>query len=68
MSIEELRKELKEICEQTQTSYNGIKYLLSYYMKSLNWSEEEAINYTLNLFKNGTIEQIKVLNKDGIEL
>ena len=29
-----------------------------YYIKSLGWSEEEAVKYAIGLFKNGTIREI----------
>jgi len=41
---------------------------VNYYINSLGWSEEEAIKYTIGLFHNGTIEQIKLIGKDGEEL
>ena len=31
-------------------------------------SEEEAIQYAIGLFHNGTIQQIKLIGKDGEEL
>jgi len=64
-TLKELKTELKEMCEKTNTRYSGIEYLINYYMESLCWTEFEAINYAIGLFKNGTIEQIKVIGKDG---
>ena len=43
-------------------------YLVNYYVNSLGWSEEEAIQYAIGLFHNGTIQQIKLIGKDGEEL
>ena len=57
-------EDLKEICEQTNTSFSGIKKLIEYYEKSLHWSKDEAIAYAISLFNNGTIDQIKVLGQD----
>ena len=42
--------------------------LVSYYIKSLGWNEEEACKYALSLFHDGTITQIKLIGKDGKEL
>ena len=64
-TVKELRQELKEMCERTNTSLSGIEYLIKYYMESLNWTEIEAINYAIDLFKNGTIEQINFIGKNG---
>ena len=67
-TIEQLRAELKETCEKTNTRYSGMEYLIKYYTDSLHLSEKEAIEYALKLFQNGTIEQIKFIGKDGKEL
>ena len=42
--------------------------LVDYYIKSLGWSEEKAVNYAISLFHKGTIRKIKFLGKDGKEL
>ena len=67
-TIEELRTELKETCEKTNTRYSGMEYLIKYYMESLHLTEKESIEYALKLFHDGTIEQIKFIGKDGKEL
>lgn len=67
-TLEELRQELKETCERTKTRYSGMQYLIEYYMKELNWSEEDAIGYALKLFQDGVVEQIKFIGKDGKKL
>lgn len=64
-TIEDLREELKEMCERTNTSLSGIEYLIKYYLESFKWTEAESINYAIGLFKNETIEQIKFIGKDG---
>ena len=64
-TIEDLRQELKEMCERTNTSLSGIEYLIKYYLESFKWTEAESINYAIGLFKNETIEQIKFIGKDG---
>lgn len=66
--MSEKRKKLYEMCEKTQTSKTGMEKLVEYYISSLGWSEEEACNYALGLFKDGTITQIKLIGKDGKEL
>ena len=67
-TLEQLRTELKETCEKTNTRYSGMEFLVNYYIKQLGWSEEQAIEYALGLFKDGTITAIKLLNKDGEEI
>lgn len=64
----EARKKLYEMCDITNTSKTGMDYLVDYYIKSLGWSEEEACNYAIGLFKDGTIREIKLIGKDGKEL
>ena len=64
-TIEDLRQELKEMCERTNTSISGIEYLIKYYLETFKWTEAEAINHAIGLFKHGTIEQIKFIGKDG---
>ena len=66
--ILELRKKLEAICERTKTDLTGIKALLKYYTDTCGWTEEEALNHTIELFENGTIDQIKLFGKDGEEL
>lgn len=68
MNIDELRKQLDDLCEKSQTSKSGMAKLVNYYINSLGWSEEEAYKYACGLFKNGTIQQIKMFGKDGKEL
>ena len=67
-TVAELRQELKEACEKTDTRLSGMEFLVKYYMESLHWEENHAIEYALGLFKNGTITQIKLIGKDGEEL
>lgn len=66
--VKELRKQLKEICDETDTKLSGIEHLVNYYVDQLHWSEEKAIEYAIDLFHNGTIRQIKLFGKDGEEL
>lgn len=62
------RKELYEMCERTKTSKEGTDKLVEYYIKSLGWTEDEACEYAMKLFKNGTIDEIKFIGKDGKEI
>ena len=64
----EVRKQLYEMCDKTNTSRTGMDHLVNYCIKSLGWSEEEACKYALSLFHDGTITQIKLIGKDGKEL
>ncbi len=64
-TVEELKRELKEMCEKTDTRISGMEYLIKYYMEILHWTEIESITYAIGLFKNGTIQQIKFIGKDG---
>lgn len=66
--IEELKQELERICKQTNTRLSGMEYLIKYYIESLGWSEERAYEYSIGLFHNGTIQQIKLIGKDGKEI
>lgn len=56
-----LKEKLLKLCEQYKTSTEGINYLINYYINSLGWTEEEAIKYTIKLFDNGTIDEIKII-------
>ena len=67
-TLEDLRNELKDMCEKTNTRLSGMEYLVNYYVKSLGWSEDKAIKYAIGLFRDGTIIQIKLIGKDGQEL
>lgn len=66
--MSEIRKQLYEMCDKTNTSITGMDHLVNYYIKSLGWNEEEACKYALSLFHDGTITQIKLIGKDGKEL
>jgi len=67
-TVEELRKELEEICEKTNTRLSGMLYLKDYYIKDNGWTEKAAYEYCIHLFQNGTIQQIKLIGKDGKEI
>lgn len=58
-------KKLKELCEAKDTKIQGVEYLIKYYQKSLDWTEQQAIEYVLKLFEDGTIDAIMVISKKG---
>lgn len=66
--ISEARYELYKLCDETNTKRSGMDFLVDYYVSSLKWTEEDACRYALGLFKNGTIQAIKILGKDGKEI
>jgi hypothetical protein len=63
--LQDLELKLNELIERTDTSSKGIELLIDYYIKSLGWSKEQAIEYAIGLFENGTIDSIKVINGKG---
>lgn len=63
--LKELKAKLDRICEDTNTSKKGIRCLVDYYIISLGWTEEQAVQYAITLFENGTIDTIKVIGKDN---
>lgn len=58
-------KKLKELCKAKDTKIQGIEYLIKYYQKSLGWTEQQAIEYVLKLFEDGTIDAIMAISKKG---
>lgn len=62
--IDELRRELYEYCDKTETSRNGIECLVKYCIHSLGWTEEAALIYAIGLFHNDIIRQIKLFGED----
>lgn len=50
-----------KLCEETQTSKTGILHLLRYYTDTLGWGMQASLDYTVGLFENGTIQEIKKL-------
>lgn len=64
----DLKAELDRICDETKTSRKGIRCLVDYYIDSLGWSENKAVEYIIGLFKDGTIEKIKVIGENGKEI
>lgn len=68
VALPEERTPLFEMCEKNDTSLSGMNYLVDYYVDSLGWSEKEAVNYAIGLFRNGTIREIKLFGKDRKQL
>ena len=64
--IEELNNQLKEMCERNGLKLESFQNLKDFYTQQLKWSEEQAIEYIINLFDNGTIKLIQTLkNQEG---
>ena len=63
--LQDLELKLNELIQRTDTSSKGIELLIDYYIKSLGWSKEQAVEYAIGLFENGTIDSIKVINGKG---
>lgn len=63
---EEFRRleiELHNLIVMSKTNEEGYKKLIDYYMQSLKWSEQKAIKFCIGLFKNGTIDEIKMVGE-----
>ena len=58
-------KKLKELCKAKDTKIQGVEYQIKYYQKSLGWTEQQAIEYVLKLFEDGTIDAIMTISKKG---
>lgn len=63
--LQDLELRLNELITKTDTSFEGINLLIDYYIKSLGWSKEQAVEYAIGLFEDGTIDSIKVINGKG---
>ena len=59
IKVDELRRELYEYCDKTETPRNEIEYIVNYYIHSLKWTEEDVLMYIVGSFLNGSIRQIK---------
>ena len=60
-----LKEKLIAKCHETDTSVKGIELLIQMYMHQNKWTEEQSVEYALQLFENGTIEKIKFIGKDN---
>lgn len=63
--LQDLELRLNELIKKTDTSFEGINLLIDYYIKSLGCSKEQAVEYAIGLFEDGTIDSIKVINGKG---
>lgn len=63
--MSENKQKLIELCKTKGAKIQGIKHLIEYYKKSLGWREQQAVEYAIKLFENGTIDSIMVISKEG---
>lgn len=63
--MSENKEKLKKLCKAKGAKIQGIEHLIEYYQKSLGWTEQQAIEYAIKLFKDGTIDSIMVISKEG---
>ena len=63
--MSENKEKIKKLCKEKGAKIQGIKLLIEYYQKSLGWTEQQAIEYALKLFEDGTIDSIMVISKKG---
>ena len=59
--MDNLKEKLLKLCKKHNTSIEEINLLINYYINSLGWDETKAIKYTITLFENGTIDEIKII-------
>lgn len=62
------RAALFDYCRARGTNIKGMNMLCEFYAKSKGWSEAHAAEYAMGLLKDGTIDDIRFLGKDGEEL
>ena len=60
---DELRSELYELCDETETPREGMECLVNYYIHSLGWDEKTALIYAIGLFHNDIIKLIRQIKK-----
>ena len=63
--MSDYKQKLIELCKAKGAKIQGIELLIEYYKKSLGWSEQQANEYAINLFEDGTIDSIMVISKKG---
>ncbi len=59
------KQKLNELCKAKGAKIQGIEHLIEYYIKSLGWTEQQAFEYVLKLFEDGTIDSIMIISKKG---
>ena len=63
--MSDYKRKLNELCKQKGAKIQGIEHLIEDYQKSLGWTEQQAIEYALKLFEDGTIDSIMIISKKG---
>lgn len=63
--MDELKQKLDQLIRANDVNKEGIEFLIDYYIRSLGWSYEKAVEYTIELFENGTIDEVKVIGGKG---
>lgn len=63
--MSDYKQKLIKLCKAKGAMIQGIEHLIEYYQKALGWSEQQAIEYALKLFEDGTIDSIMVISKKG---
>ena len=63
--MSENKQKLIEFCKAKCLKIKGIEHLIEYYQKALGWSEQQAVEYAIKLFEDGTIDSIMVISKEG---
>lgn len=63
--MDELKQKLDQLIRANDVNKEGIQFLIDYYIRSLGWSYEKAVEYTIELFENGTIDEVKVIGGKG---
>jgi hypothetical protein len=58
MQTVELWDKVYSLSEKKKINRTAINQLVNYYIKFLLWDEIKSLNYTIELFNNGTIELI----------
>lgn len=63
--MDELKQKLDQLIRVNDVNKEDIEFLIDYYIRSLGWSYEKAVEYTIELFENGTIDEVKVIGGKG---
>lgn len=63
--MDELKQKLDQLIKANDVNKEGIEFLIDYYIRSLGWSYEKAVEYTIELFENDTIDEVKVIGGKG---
>ena len=63
--MSKIERKIKDLCKEKGAKIESIEHLLDYYEKSLGWNKKHALEYTLKLFEDGTIDSIMVISGKG---